>query len=151
MKATAPRQIQRPRRLRSARAGVSRPGRRALGPPADTDHRLLIRRRVTALGVALALALGALLLRLIDVQVVQSDRLQALAQRQQLATILLQPHRGRVLDRRGRPLAINVEVPSIYAVPSAIPDRRAFAERAAPILGLRPHDVPPPPPTRRRL
>ena len=141
MKATAPRQIQRPRRLRSARAGVSRPGRRALGPPADTDHRLLIRRRVTALGVALALALGALLLRLIDVQVVQSDRLQALAQRQQLATILLQPHRGRVLDRRGRPLAINVEEPSIYAVPSAIPNRRAFAGRTAPILGLSPDDV----------
>ena len=93
------------------------------------------------LGVGLAVVLGGLLLRLVDVQLVQSGRLQRLAQRQQLATILLQPHRGRVLDRRGRPLAINVEVPSVYAVPSAIPDRRAFAGRIAPILGLRPEDV----------
>jgi len=96
---------------------------------------------VTALGVAVAVVLTALLMRLIEVQLVQGGRLQRMAQRQQLATILLQPHRGRVLDRRGRPLAINVEVPSIYAVPSAIPDRRAFAERAAPILGLSTDDV----------
>ncbi|HLA24775.1 MAG TPA: penicillin-binding transpeptidase domain-containing protein [bacterium] len=96
---------------------------------------------MTALGVAVAVVLTALLMRLIEVQLVQGGRLQRMAQRQQLATILLQPHRGRVLDRRGRPLAINVEVPSIYAVPSAIPDRRAFAERAAPILGLSTDDV----------
>lgn len=81
------------------------------------------------------------MLRLVEVQLVQGGRLQRMAQRQQLATILLRPHRGRILDRRGRPLAINVEVPSIYAVPSAIPDRRAFAEHAAPILGLSTDDV----------
>ena len=91
--------------------------------------------------MCVAVALAGLLLRLIDVQLVQGGRLQRMAQRQQLATILLQPHRGRVLDRRGRPLAINVEVPSIYAAPSAIPDRQAFAERTAPILGLSPDDV----------
>jgi len=107
----------------------------------DTEHRLLIRRRVTALTVAMSVVLGLLLLRLVEVQLVEGGRLQRMAQRQQVATIPLQPHRGRLLDRRGRPLAINIEVPSIYAVPSAIPDRRAFAERTAPILGLSQDDV----------
>jgi len=73
--------------------------------------------------------------------VVRSGRLQAIAQRQQVTTIVLEPHRGRLLDRRGRPLAINVEVPSLYAVPSAIPDRRAFAARVAPVLGLTDDEV----------
>jgi stage V sporulation protein D (sporulation-specific penicillin-binding protein) len=81
-------------------------------------------------------ALAALLLRLIQLQLVQAERLAGIAQRQQLATVVLSPHRGRLLDRRGRPLAVNLEATSIYAVPSAIEDRRAFAVRLAPILGL---------------
>lgn len=105
------------------------------------DHRLLIRRRVTSLGVATGIVLAALLLRLVEVQLVQGGRYQRMAQRQQLATIPLEPHRGRLLDRRGRILAINVEVPSIYAVPSAIPDREGFAGRTAPVLGLAPEQI----------
>jgi stage V sporulation protein D (sporulation-specific penicillin-binding protein) len=93
------------------------------------------------LTAAIAVIFGLLLLRLVEVQLVQGGRLARMAQRQQVATIPLQPHRGRLLDRRGRPLAINVEAPSIYAVPGAIPDRRAFADRIAPILGLSPEDV----------
>lgn len=96
---------------------------------------------MTALGVCVAVVLAGLLARLIDVQLVQGGRLQRIAQRQQLATIPLQPHRGRLLDRRGRWLAINVEMPSVYAVPRAIPDRPTFAARTAPILGLSLEDV----------
>jgi cell division protein FtsI/penicillin-binding protein 2 len=89
----------------------------------------------------MAVILAVLQLRLIDVQLVQGGRLQRMAQRQQLATIPLQPHRGRLLDRRGRLLAINVDAPSVYAVPSAIPDHHAFAARVAPVLGQSPDDV----------
>lgn len=82
-----------------------------------------------------------LLARLVQLQVVRADRLGALAQRQQLATIVLEPHRGRLLDRQGRPLAVNVESTSIYAVPSLIADRAAFAARVAPALGRSPDEV----------
>lgn len=85
--------------------------------------------------------LASLTVRLVQLQVVRGSRLQSIAQRQRLATIVLDPHRGRLLDRRGRPLAINVEATSIYAVPSAITDRAAFAARIAPVLGLREADV----------
>ncbi|HVH31385.1 MAG TPA: hypothetical protein VNA31_06940, partial [bacterium] len=93
------------------------------------------------MAVVLMLTLAALVLRLAQLQVVNGARLQQLAQRQQLETILFEPHRGRILDRQGRPLAVNVEVPSIYAVPSAIPDPHAFAVRVAPLLDQRIADV----------
>jgi len=80
--------------------------------------------------------LGALLGRLVHLQVVRGAYLAGIAQRQQLAAITLEPHRGRLLDRRGRPLAINIETTSIYAVPAAIPDPRAFAARVGPVLGI---------------
>jgi stage V sporulation protein D (sporulation-specific penicillin-binding protein) len=122
---------------RTAAAGSRRPR----SVTAETDHRLLIRGRLAVLGAATALILAVLQLRLIDVQLVQGGRFQRMAHRQQLATIPLQPHRGRLLDRRGRLLALNVDAPSIYAVPSAIPDRRVFAARVAPVLGQSPDDV----------
>ncbi|MDQ7843199.1 MAG: penicillin-binding transpeptidase domain-containing protein [Armatimonadota bacterium] len=75
-------------------------------------------------------------MRLVHLQVVRGAYLAGIAQRQQLATIALEPHRGRLLDRRGRPLAINVEATSIYAVPAAISDPGAFAARVGPVLGL---------------
>ena len=128
----------RARRRRDRRVGLTG---RPLDLTSNADHRLLIRHRVTALSAAVAVVLALLFLRLVEVQLVQGGRLARIAQRQQIAAITLQPHRGRLLDRRGRPLAINVEVPSIYAVPSAIDDRRAFADRIAPILGLSPDDV----------
>lgn len=90
---------------------------------------------------ALLLTLAGLAVRLAQLQVVEGGRLQQLAQRQQLETIALEPRRGQILDRRGRALAVNVEVPSIYAVPSAIPDRDAFAARVAPVLGQRVDEV----------
>lgn len=116
-------------------------------PPVGTsseqaaDHRMLIRRRTTVLLVFLMLALAGLVARLAQLQVVEGGRLQRIAERQQLGSITLDPHRGRVLDRRGRALAINVEATSIYAVPSAISDRHAFAAIIAPAVGLSADDV----------
>lgn len=89
----------------------------------------------------MTLLLGGLLLRLGQLQLVHAERLAGIAQRQQLSTIVLAPHRGRLLDRRGRPLAVNLEATSIYAVPAAIDDHAAFAARIAPAVGLPVHEV----------
>jgi len=83
----------------------------------------------------LLVALSVLALRLAQLQVIEGGRLHQLAQRQQLEAIALDPHRGLIFDRRGRALAVNVDATSIYAVPSAIADRQAFAARVAPVLG----------------
>lgn len=86
--------------------------------------------------VVVLLALGGLAVRLAQVQILMADRLREIALRQQIATLTLEPHRGRIFDRRGRPLAVNVETTSIYAVPSLIRDARAFAGRIAPAVGV---------------
>lgn len=115
------------------------PRRRPAEPPVDVRQQM--RRRISVLLVVLVLALGTLLARVAQLQAIQGQRLQALASRQQLATIPLEPHRGRILDRRGRPLAVNLKATSVYAVPTAIRDRSAFARAVGPVLDLSPHEI----------
>ncbi|HET6781622.1 MAG TPA: penicillin-binding transpeptidase domain-containing protein [bacterium] len=100
-----------------------------------------MRRRLSVLLGVLVLALGALLARVAQLQAIEGPRLQALAHRQQVATIPLEPHRGRILDRRGRPLAVNLRATSVYAVPTAIRNRAAFARAVGPVLGLPPREI----------
>jgi cell division protein FtsI/penicillin-binding protein 2 len=118
------------------------PGRRAFGAAeADAEHLRLIRLRAAILFIILFLIVGALTGRLISLHIVQARTLERLAERQQLAELIIEPRRGRLLDRWGRPLAVNVEAESVYAVPSRIEDPSAFARVVAPILGLRPAEV----------
>lgn len=107
----------------------------------ERAHHRLIRTRAVVVGGAMAVAMLALAVRLITLHVLDAGQLEALAERQQQETVVLAPVRGRLLDRAGRPLAVTVEAPSVYAVPSAIPDPQAFARAVAPILGLRVADV----------
>jgi len=97
--------------------------------------------RVTAVFVVWAFACLCLLGRMVDVQVIRGGALQRLALRQQLESVQIPGRRGLIVDRVGRPLAMNVEVDSVYAVPRAIDDPEAFAARVAPVLGLPPTAV----------
>ncbi|MHB8732904.1 MAG: peptidoglycan D,D-transpeptidase FtsI family protein [bacterium] len=76
-----------------------------------------------------------------DLQIVRAGALARLAVRQQLESLRLPGRRGQILDQAGRPLAINVEVDSVYAVPKAIDDPDAFARAVGPALGLTPDEV----------
>ncbi len=86
-------------------------------------------------------AFAVLLLRMVDLQVLRAHSLQRLAVRQQIESIQFPGHRGVILDRTGRPLAVNVEMDSVYAVPRAIDNPAAFAHRVGPVLGLAPGEV----------
>jgi len=97
--------------------------------------------RAALLFIALALAGAGLSARLFSLHVLQARVLERIAERQQLGTIILEPRRGRLLDRWGRPLAVNVEATSVYAVPSKISNPRAFARTVAPLLGMQPQAV----------
>lgn len=79
--------------------------------------------------------LGVVLGRVVYLQGVASGRLRELALRQQVATVSVPASRGRIYDREGRELAVNVTRDSVYAVPAAIPDPQQFARRVAPVLG----------------
>jgi cell division protein FtsI (penicillin-binding protein 3) len=79
---------------------------------------------------------GLLASRLGEIQVLRAPGLREVAARQQHQSVTLTPKRGLILDRRGRELAVSVEVPSVYADPSEVRDKTDAARRLAPVLAV---------------
>jgi cell division protein FtsI (penicillin-binding protein 3) len=57
------------------------------------------------------------------------------AERQQQRTVEISPQRGIIYDRNGQELAMTVQVDSIFAVPSEIPDQKTTASLLAAVTG----------------
>ncbi len=79
--------------------------------------------------------------RLAYLQVVAAPELARRAERQQQRVVTIDAERGTVYDRRGRILAMNLDVPSVYAVPNAIDQPFRTAAALAKILGVRRDDL----------
>ncbi len=63
------------------------------------------------------------------------------AQRQQQRTVEISPQRGIIYDRNGQELAMTVQVDSVFAVPSEIPDQKNTATLLANLIGDDPDSV----------
>jgi len=63
-----------------------------------------------------------ILLKLFYIQVIRHDYYVTRANKQRNAVITLYPERGPIIDRKGRPLAISVQMVSIYGVPEEMKD-----------------------------
>lgn len=87
--------------------------------------------------------MGVILLRLADLQLVRAEEYRDKAVRQQQRVVELEPPRGTIFDRRGRPLAVSVSVESAFAVPARIDDSLATARALAPILADSTADIEP--------
>lgn len=89
------------------------------------------------LGALLGGAFALLACRLVDVQVIRHEELQAKAQQNAVREIRLQPRRGDILDANGHLLATSVFVKTVCADPTLLGNRQAEVARAiAPILQL---------------
>ncbi len=69
--------------------------------------------------------------RLIWIQIFRSQHLEKLAKRQHNYSVEIDPIRGTIYDRRGRPLALNIAAYSLYANPRQMTDQdkaKALAE-----------------------
>ncbi len=95
-----------------------------------------IRIRMAFLGALLLGALAALLGRAARLQLGEGARLARLAREQYRLEVALPARRGDILDRHGVALASSVQVDSIYADPSQIPDPEEAAIRLAAALRL---------------
>jgi len=73
----------------------------------DPDRHKLFTRRAIVLAGGKAALLSALVGRMYYLQVVESERHATLAEENRINLRLLPPPRGRIVDRSGRPLAIN--------------------------------------------
>ncbi len=94
------------------------------------------RARLNVLVVVLALWFSGLVGRLFQIQVLDHEKYNQRAERQQQRVVKLDPPRGTIFDARGRKLAVSVEVRSVAADPTFIKDPEATATALAAALDL---------------
>ena len=87
---------------------------------------------VAMLGTVWALAIVA---QLFHLQILRHSLLLKEARHQSDRTITVKARRGTIVDRNGRPFAISVDAPSIYADPSVMRDVREAARAMGRALG----------------
>ena len=95
---------------------------------ANTNRRLFI------LAGLFAFWFAVICVRLLWLQVVSYGEYTQRATRQQQRSIEVSPVRGNIYDRHGNELAMTVQVDSVFAVPSEIPDIHAHAQILGRIL-----------------
>ncbi len=119
------------RRLRRSR-------RRADGAAPTSQVR---RGRLVLLAASIGVGLLTIGARCTQLQILRAPELLDQARSQQEKAITLDPHRGLLLDRNGKELALSLEVDSIFADPAEIGDAAAVSRRLAPLLGLKPAEM----------
>lgn len=77
------------------------------------------------------------LFRLVSLQVLQAAELTAKADRQHQKTVSLEGARGTIVDRHGKVLAMNMEVPSVFGIPTALDSPAKTARSLSPVLHVR--------------
>ncbi len=82
----------------------------------------------------MTLALGVILVRLVDVQGVEGSHYEAMAFAQRVHSITLAAERGSIFDRNGNDLALSVPQHTIYADPRVVKDPTRYARELAPIV-----------------
>lgn len=99
------------------------------------------RLRLSIFAVILCVWMVAICGRLVWLQIVQYGFLTQKAARQQQRAIEVAPPRGIIYDRKGRELAMSIQVDSVFAVPSEIPDQGTTAALLARILKSDPKEM----------
>lgn len=74
--------------------------------------------------------------QLIRLSFLERDALLQLVDRQHSLVVEIKQSRGRILDRNMKELAMNIKVPSIYAVPRIIRDKGEMASKLSSILKM---------------
>jgi len=97
----------------------------------------LSRGRRYVLLLLLLCGFGVVLFRLVTLQVLQASELSVKADRQHQKTVSLEGARGSIVDRHGKILAMNVEVPSVFGVPNTVESPLKTARQLSQILHVR--------------
>ena len=87
-------------------------------------------------------ALGAVLIcRAVYIQVLHADYYREQGANRHLRTVTIPAHRGDLLDRSGRPLAISTPIDSLWAVPAKLAEAPAKLREMATLLDLDPDEL----------
>jgi cell division protein FtsI (penicillin-binding protein 3) len=96
----------------------------------------VIERRIGLLFACFLLLLVVAIARAAWVQGVQGGPLSADAQSQQTQTVTIPGQRGRILDRKGKELAVSEDAADVVATPYQVKDPAKAARRLAPLLDV---------------
>jgi len=91
-------------------------------------------RRIGVVCALLVLIFTAFAWRLIHLQILKHDYYQEIAAEKHETRQVISARRGRILDRNGEELAVNIPVQMVYADGSHIQDSAALARMASPFL-----------------
>lgn len=105
------------------------------------SHLARFRARVGVAGLAVALAFGLIAARLVYLQFVRHDDLQAQAELNRTAVLPIVPNRGLVLDRNGVVLAQNFSAYTLEITPSQVPDLDQTLRELAQVIEIQPRDI----------
>src|SRR4051812_7270445 len=97
--------------------------------------------RIYFLAAFLFFWLCAIAFRLVVLQVIRYGEFTQRASRQQQRTVEVSSRRGVIYDRNGHELAMTINVDSVFAVPSEIPDQANAANLIANVLKVEPKEV----------
>ena len=97
--------------------------------------------RLFALAGFFVFWLLAISFRLVQLEVVQYGAWMQRAARQQQRSIEVAARRGNIYDRNGHELAMSINVDSVFAVPSEIPDPETTASLIGRVLGIAPSEI----------
>jgi len=109
-----------------------------------TKPRILQRtfgRRVAMLAGGQAVLFSALVGRMYYLQVMETERYRLLAEQNRVNLRLLPPLRGKIVDRFGRPMAINDPNYRVVVVPEQTADMRATLKALARVLPIEPEEI----------
>jgi len=95
-----------------------------------------IKSRLAMASLFFVLLFLAVAVRAFQLQILQGEKLKRLGERQHLKEWIVLPKRGTILDRAGEPLALSLEVQSVYARPRRIKEPEAVARSLAQALGV---------------
>ena len=92
--------------------------------------------RLNAVFSLFIVLLSLLLIRVLYIQLARAYHLGLLAKKQHTALIELQPKRGTIYDRNMSPLAVSLNLDSVYANAKLINEKRSAARKLASAMGL---------------
>ncbi|MEW6599624.1 MAG: penicillin-binding protein 2 [Nitrospirota bacterium] len=92
------------------------------------------RKRALVIVTVTLFCFVAIFLRLINLMILDHDKLSQRAAQQYMKEKILTPQRGVIWDRGMKELAINIETDSLFAVPSQVGDTHALSSEVSPII-----------------
>jgi len=98
-------------------------------------------KRIIFLFILFIIFYFLLLYRLYNIQIVQNNKFKKIAQQEHLTSFSIKGERGNIYDRNLKKLALNVEVESLFAIPSKIKNPREAAQKISSILDLKTKNI----------